>query len=81
LARKALQLGGVTGTSCSSLSGKQLTTKSAMDALQEHATKIEGGSVNSIHARICGVKEQPLFDEIDTDHFIPPVIHPDYWQR
>jgi hypothetical protein len=47
-----------------------------MDALQKHATSIQNGSVNlkSVQA-MCGVKEQPLFDAIDTDHFIPPVLH------
>jgi hypothetical protein len=47
-----------------------------MDALQENATKIESGLVNlnSVHA-MCVVKKQPLFDAIDTDHFIPPVLH------
>jgi hypothetical protein len=47
-----------------------------MDALQEHATQIENGPVNlnSVHV-VCGGKEQPLFDAIDTDHFIPPVLH------
>ncbi len=24
---------------------------------------------------VCGVKEQPLFDAIDTDHFVPPTLH------
>ena len=24
---------------------------------------------------MCGVKGQPLFDAINTDHFIPPVLH------
>ncbi len=47
-----------------------------MDALQKHATLIQNGSVNlnSVQA-MCGVKEPPLFDAIDTDHFIPPVLH------
>jgi hypothetical protein len=47
-----------------------------MVALQEHATLIQSGAVNlnSVHA-MSGVKEQPLFDAIDTDHYIPPVLH------
>jgi hypothetical protein len=44
--------------------------------LQEHATLIQNGAINlnSVHA-MSGVKEQPLFDAIDTDHYIPPVLH------
>jgi hypothetical protein len=24
---------------------------------------------------VCGVKEKPLFDAIDTDHFMSPTLH------
>ena len=47
-----------------------------MESLKAHATRIESGDVNSNCVKdICGVKEQPLFDAIDTDHFVPPTLH------
>jgi hypothetical protein len=47
-----------------------------MESLKAHASRIESGAVNLRSVLdVCGVKEQPLFDAIDTDHFVPPTLH------
>jgi hypothetical protein len=47
-----------------------------MDSLKAHTLRIESGAVNlNCVQDVCGVKEQPLFDAIDTDHFVPPTLH------
>jgi hypothetical protein len=47
-----------------------------LESLKQHATQIENGSVDlSSVQEVRGVKEPPLFDAIDTDHYIPPVLH------
>jgi hypothetical protein len=48
-----------------------------MESLKAHALRIESGAVHNLNCvqDVCGVKEQPLFDAIDTDHFVPPTLH------
>jgi hypothetical protein len=47
-----------------------------MESLKAHALRIESGALNlNCVQDVCGVKEQPLFDAIDTDHFVPPTLH------
>ena len=47
-----------------------------MESLKAHALRLESGAVNlNCVQDVCGVKEQPLFDAIDTDHFVPPALH------
>jgi hypothetical protein len=44
-----------------------------MESLKAHALRIESGAVNlNCIQYVCGVKEQPFFDAIDTYHFVPP---------
>ena len=44
--------------------------------LKEHASKIENGetNVNNVQA-VCGVREAPVFDAIDVDHYVIPSLH------
>jgi hypothetical protein len=44
--------------------------------LKEHASKIENGetNVNNVQA-VCGVREVPVFDAIDVDHYVIPSLH------
>jgi hypothetical protein len=54
----------------------QLGIPWSMESLKQHASKIECGSINLNNVQsVCGVKEQPLFDAIEIDHYIPPVLH------
>jgi hypothetical protein len=47
-----------------------------LESLKEHASRIECGLVDlSSVQEVCGVKEQPLFDVMDTDHYILHVLH------
>jgi hypothetical protein len=47
-----------------------------MESLKAHALRIESGAVNlSCVQDVGGVKEQPLFDAINRDHFVPPTLH------
>jgi hypothetical protein len=47
-----------------------------MESLKAHALRIESSALNLNYAQdVCGVKEQPLFDAVDTDHFVPPTLH------
>ena len=47
-----------------------------MESLKDHASRIGSGMVNlNCVQDVGGVKEQPLFDAIDTDHFVPPTLH------
>jgi hypothetical protein len=47
-----------------------------MESLKAHALRLESGAVTlNCVQYVCGVKEQPLFDAIDTDHFVPPTLH------
>jgi hypothetical protein len=65
LARKALLLGGATGG-----------IPWSMESLKAHALRLESGALNlNCVQDVCGVKEQPLSDAIDTDHFVPPTLH------
>jgi hypothetical protein len=44
--------------------------------LKANALRIESGVDNLNYVQdVCGVKEQPLFDAIDEDHFVPPIVH------
>jgi hypothetical protein len=54
----------------------QLGIPWTMESLKQHASNIECGSIdlNNVQER-GGVKEQPLFDAIEIDHYVPPVLH------
>jgi hypothetical protein len=54
----------------------QLVIPWNMESLKAHALRIEIGAVNlNCVQDVCGVKEQPLFDAIDTDHFVLPNLN------
>jgi hypothetical protein len=47
-----------------------------VESLKAHALRLESGAVNlNCVQDVCGVKGQPLFDAIDTDHFVSPTLH------
>jgi hypothetical protein len=47
-----------------------------IEALKEHASKIENNEINTkdIH-EVCGVRGKPIFDAIPLRHFITPILH------
>jgi hypothetical protein len=47
-----------------------------MESLKAHFLRIESSAVNLDCVQdVCGVKEPPFSDAIDTDHFVPPTLH------
>jgi hypothetical protein len=45
-------------------------------SLKTRALRIESGAANlNCIQDVCEVKEQPLLDAIDTDNFVPPILH------
>ena len=47
-----------------------------LDLLREQARKIAAGEVrNKVACEVLGVKMVPIFDAIDVDHYVIPVLH------